>query len=153
MLLVSVSSTVLWRILETLGEIALISALCMFFKASRKTRALSYQFPFNWWFTLCLSLLTSSLFPCVCWNLISLCSVTKALKMNIQSRKCNWETILSSTHSSFHLISWYYYYCYTFCTVVAITSSPGILYRRGAGLSSYYEDAPSYLGRLNQSQF
>jgi len=32
-------------------------------------------------------------------------------------------------------------------------SSPGILYSRGAGLSSYYGDAPSYLGRLNQSQF
>lgn len=34
-----------------------------------------------------------------------------------------------------------------------IPSSSGILYRRGAGLSSYCEDAPSYLGRLNQSQF
>lgn len=46
---------------------------------------------FDWWFTLRLSLLTSSLFLCVCWNIISLCSVTKALKMSIQSRKCNRE--------------------------------------------------------------
>lgn len=49
MFLVSDSSTF---ILETLGEIALLSALCMFFKASGKIRALKYQFPFNWRFIL-----------------------------------------------------------------------------------------------------
>lgn len=35
----AVSSIGLWRIFEMLGEIALLSALCMFFKASRKTRS------------------------------------------------------------------------------------------------------------------
>lgn len=45
--LVSVSSASEDFRIEMLGEIALLSALCMFFKASGKTQALSYQFPFN----------------------------------------------------------------------------------------------------------
>ena len=36
------------------GKIALLSALCMFFKASEKTH--SYQLPVEWWFTLFLFL-------------------------------------------------------------------------------------------------
>lgn len=63
---------------------------------------------------LCLSLLTSSLLLNVCWSIISLCSVTKALKMNIQSRKLTREAVLGSQHLSFHLISWYYC-CYILC--------------------------------------
>lgn len=90
MLLVLLSSTVLWRILETLGEIALISALCMFSKplerpghshvGSRSNDCLLFLSCFFFFHT-------SSSFPCICWNLISLCSVTKALKPKIQSRK------------------------------------------------------------------
>lgn len=37
--------------------------------------------------------------------------------------------------------------------LLLLPSSPDVLCSRGAGLSSYYGDAPSYLGRLNQSQF
>lgn len=120
------------------GEIALLSALCMFFKASGKTWALSYQFPFNWLFTLCLSLLTSSLFLWVCWNIVSLCSVTKALIMIIQSRECGRETVVGAKHSTILCLG---IIVVTPRTVVMMSSD--ILYSRWAGLSSCYGDASS----------
>lgn len=61
-----------------LGKMALLSALCMFFKASKDP--FSYQYPTDGLLFLFLP------HHCFCWRFISLCSVRKALKQIGQLR-------------------------------------------------------------------
>lgn len=82
---------------------------------------LSYQFRFNWRFTLCLSLLTSSL---LCLGVggeipYCLCSVRKALKLHPWSRKLLW--LLSSLHSFWNFyVSYFYHYSSFLCCSVKL---------------------------------
>lgn len=86
------------------GKIALLSALCMFFKASEKTHfhisshLTDGSLPFS-------SYLIFVYFFWFCFLITSLCSVRKALKHIIPSGMCNWEAaVITLKRTSFMVL-------------------------------------------------
>lgn len=117
-----------------MGKIALLSALCMFFKASGRTQTLSYHSPLTdslLFVFLFLPHLCCCVFFEILYHIIMQCY--KSFKNEYKAGNANQRlySYLSIQVSNLFLVT------IATCTIVTATILSRHLYSRGAGLSSY----------------